>query len=186
MAGDPVLANRVAETVTKFVLGDLPVEVQRALLCARLAGIYKSTGGVRVLGCGGVIRRLVLKHASKETQKSAQEYCGKNQYGLQKDGTGRMFRHIQALLAIRTGVVVVGTDQGDAFSAVDRNGAIKEIGKSGSAPLKLVSRVLLGEPCTHIMQDGGRTEFVDQKMVSTKAARTAHSSTVSRSKTRWQ
>ncbi len=105
IAGDEILAKRVASTLTRFVLGDVPEDVQAALLSARLAGILKSNGGVRVLGCGGTIRRIVLKQAAKETQASAQLYCGKNQYGMQKDGTGRMYRHIQALLAVRGGGV---------------------------------------------------------------------------------
>ena len=54
MGEDIDLASDVAATLARLAVGDAPAEVVRAYLGARLVGIPKNGGGVRVLGCGGV------------------------------------------------------------------------------------------------------------------------------------
>ena len=141
--------------LARLAVGDLPQGAKRALLSAKLAGIPKSQGGIRVLGCGGVIRRTVFKQVAKEMHAGAKKWCDPQQFGLQSDGTGKMYRLIQTLLSVREGVVLLSVDQKDAFSAVDRDGAIA-ICDGVDAVLSRMARVLLEEDCSPVLltEDG--------------------------------
>ena len=100
-------------------IDDLPQEVSSALLSAKLNGIRKSSGGCRVRGCGGVIRRMVFKQVARELHSTMKMWCTDKQFGLQKDGCGRMFRYLQTLYHGRQGLVVLSADQRDAYSHVN-------------------------------------------------------------------
>ena len=63
---DEVLSERMGILLAILAVDDLPIEVSSALLSAKLNGIRKSSGGVRVLGCGGVVRRIVYKQVAQE------------------------------------------------------------------------------------------------------------------------
>lgn len=151
----------MASVIAPLCIGNVPKEVKDALHSARLNGLEKAAGGIRVLGCGGVIRRMVYKQTAKELHKTVSEACGKRQFGLQKDGTGRLYRHIQAYLNIRPEAVCVSVDQRDAFSNVKRRGAVDATDKVGVV-VGAVARSLLGSPGHHILQDHNGTKFLEQ------------------------
>ena len=93
----------------------------RALLSARLNGIRKSDEvGVRVLGCGGVVWRIAARAAAKEVHATLKEVCGPNQFGLMKDGTGRLS---ETCVAARE-VVIVSLDFKEAFTMINRDHVI--------------------------------------------------------------
>ena len=58
LTADPEAAKSVARALARLAQGTVPQGVLHAYLSARLVGLRKPTGGVRVLGCGGVSRRL--------------------------------------------------------------------------------------------------------------------------------
>ena len=88
----------MAATLARCLVGDVPAPVLRAFLSARLVGIGKATGqGVRVLGCGGVTRRMVGRAAAKELHPLLRDHGGDDQFGLQADGTGKLHRLLQAV-----------------------------------------------------------------------------------------
>eukprot|EP00969_Alexandrium_andersonii_P168909 7465494-Alexandrium_andersonii.AAC.1 len=58
-----------------------------AMMTAKLTGIRKADGvGVRVLGCGGVIRRIVGRAVAHEFKAEIAEALGEHQHGVAKDG----------------------------------------------------------------------------------------------------
>ena len=155
------MALPVASVLVRFLVGDVPKEVGRALLSARLAGISKASGGTRVLGCGGVMRRMASKHAAKELQATFRQYCGPLQFGLQPDGTGRLHRLVTATMGVRKGIVVAGVDQGDAFAKVRRASAVRACDKA-SAVLGCVARSILSADSSHVLHGDDASEMLTQ------------------------
>ena len=90
-----LVERRLVAKLDQLAVDDLPQEVSSALLSARLNGIRKSNGGCRVLGCGGVIRRMVFKQVARELQCTLRQWCSDRHFGLHRDGCGRMFRYIE-------------------------------------------------------------------------------------------
>ena len=77
--------------LARLATGNVPHSVQHGLKTARLNGMRKEDGvGVRVLGCGGVIRRMVDKAVNAELLADYAGHGDPFQFGLQPDGTGRM------------------------------------------------------------------------------------------------
>ena len=70
------MAEAVAGTLARMAVGAMPAGALRAYLAARLAGIAKANGGLRVLGCGGVIRRMVAKAVAKVFNKDLRQAAG--------------------------------------------------------------------------------------------------------------
>ena len=68
---DPETADAVAGTLARMGAGATTEAALRAYLSARLASIAKANSGVRVLGCGGVIRRMVAKAVAKVSRCSS-------------------------------------------------------------------------------------------------------------------
>ena len=161
MGDDEEIARKVAKVIARLCIGDVPKEVKTALHSARLNGLEKAAGGIRVLGCGGVIRRMVYKQTAKELHKTVSEACGTRQFGLQRDGTGRLYRHIQAYLNKRPEAACASVDQRDAYSNVKRKGAVHASDKVGVV-VGAVARSLLGDPGHHILQDHNGTKFLQQ------------------------
>ena len=81
---DEVLSELLGNVLARLAVDDLPGEISIALLSAKLNGIRKSSGGVRVLGCGGVIRRIVFKQVANELHYTLKTWCTDKQFGLQK------------------------------------------------------------------------------------------------------
>ena len=145
LAGDPDLADAVAGTLARLAVGHLPPDAMRACLAARLAGIPKASGGLRVLGCGGVIRRMVARAAAKACKAELRAAGGPQQYGLSDDGTGKLHRKPTALTAVRPGVVVMALDIADAFSTVDRRAVVEAVASGVPVLLPLAEQWLQGE-----------------------------------------
>ena len=158
---DDVISDRMGHVLARLAINDVPAEVSRALLSARLNGIRKSNGGCRVLGCGGVIRRMVFKQVARELHCTLRQWCSDRQFGLHRDGCGRMFRYIESLYHSRPGVVVVSSDQADAYSHVNRQGAIRA-GQSCCLEVEVVMRSLLSKESYHVLQDQQGIKFLRQ------------------------
>ena len=101
------------------------------------------------MGWRCVIRRMVFKQVAKELHYTLKTWCTDKQFGLQKDGCGRMFRYIQTLFHSRTGVVVLSADQKDAYSHVNRKGAIKA-GQDCCLEVEVAMRTLLSRKTFHV------------------------------------
>ena len=78
-----------------------------------------------------------------------------------RDGCGRMFRYIESLYHGRPGVVVVSSDQADAYSHVDRQGAIRA-GHTCLLEVEVAMRSLLSKESYHILQDHQWVKFLRQ------------------------
>ena len=119
----------LASTLLRLVTGDVPEQVQDAFLVARLNGIWKADKkGVRVLGCGGVIRRLLGRAVAKEFKEYVKGIVGEGQFGLQPDGTGRLHRYLCAFMAANKAErLIASVDIEDAFMRIDREEALKII-----------------------------------------------------------
>ena len=128
IALDEEISRVVSKTLVRLATGDMPREALRAALAARLVGIPKSSGGIRVLGCGGVIRRTVAKAVAKEMQRALKESVGCQQFGLQEDGTGRLHKMLSAMAAMRPHeTVIMSLDIADAFSYISREEVIRAV-----------------------------------------------------------
>ena len=130
-ADESTQAVMIARTLTRLVgrKEDMPEKARKAMLAAILNGIPKKDGGVRVLGCGGTIRRLVARAVAKELNSEIAQGAGPQQYGLQKDGAGSMFRYVSAKLATEPDKAAAMMDISNAFPTMSRqavkNGCIK-------------------------------------------------------------
>ena len=94
----------------------------------RLNGIWKADKkGVRVLGRGGVIRRLLGRAVAKEFKNYVEQIAGDGQYGLQPDGAGRLHRYLCAFMASNKPERLVASVDIDAFMRGDREEALKVI-----------------------------------------------------------
>lgn len=158
---DEVLSEQMGHLLARLAVDVLPPEVSSALLSAKLNGIRKSSGGVRVLGCGGVIRRMVFKQVARELHCTLRQWCTDKQFGIQKDGCGRMFRYIQTLFHGRKGVVLLSADQRDAYSHVNRKGAIRA-GQDCCPEVEVVMRALLTKKSFHILMSDVGVKFIGQ------------------------
>ena len=69
-----------------LVFGDVPPQVLRAFLSARLVGIPRNNGGVRVLGPGNVLS-LLGRVLVKEFLSSIKTATGRMQFGVQANCT---------------------------------------------------------------------------------------------------
>ena len=93
-------AEAVTRAIMRLLTEKVPTIVLRAFLAAKLVGIPKADGvGLRVLGCGGVVRRLLGRAPSTAYGKTIKEAVGIWQFGLKKDGNGGLYTAIQTLLA---------------------------------------------------------------------------------------
>ena len=127
MACDGTGGAAVAATLARCHVGGVPAPTLCASPSARLAGVGKASGaGVRALGCGGAIRRLVGRAATTELHSLFREHSDDDQFGLQPGGTGKLRRRTQAAAATRPGVVVWATDISDAFTTIRRDAVIAE------------------------------------------------------------
>ena len=72
-----------------------------------------------------------------------------------------MFRYIESLYHSRPGVVVVSSDQADAYSHVNRQGAIRA-GQSCCLEVEVVMRSLLSKESYHVLQDQQGIKFMRQ------------------------
>lgn len=134
----------------------------RAVLSAILVGIPKASGtGIRILGCGGLIRRTAGRAAARELHETCKAVCGEQQCGLQPDGTGKLHRLISATMATRPGVVVASSDIKDAFTTIDRDAVITANAKA-SVEAGATAEAWLSMDSTHIIQAEGATERVTQ------------------------
>ena len=91
----------VAQQMARLATGERPNEIRRALVTARLGGLRKDNGGCRILGIGGAIRRMVYKQAATNLKPEIEDHVGNVQFGMQEDGCGRLFRFVQATMAIK-------------------------------------------------------------------------------------
>ena len=161
---DESVARAISRTLLRAVTGEVPEQVQTALLCARLAGIRKHSGGTRVLGCGGIVRRLVGRAVVQELLPLIRESVGPAQFGLQQDGTGRLHRLLTATVATTPGVVVVSMDIADAFSSLFRSAVISAVETSAPDLLPAV-RAWCSRASMHMIPDpdSGETRWVPQQ-----------------------
>ena len=127
LSKDNTHAKTVARSLLRLVFGDLPPQVLRAFLSARLVGIPKSNGGVRVLGSGNVLRRLLGRVLAKEFLGSIKTAVGRMQFGVQSDGTGKLHRFLTTAVTVRKGVVVLAADVKEAFARLHRSAALKAV-----------------------------------------------------------
>ncbi len=116
---------------------------------------------IRILGCGGVIRRLVGRAVGKELQQQLKEAVGPRQYGMQQDGCGRIHRAISTHAATQANTVVVALDIADAFTSIHPSAVLP--GCAAHPPvLSPVAEAWCGRPTTHVLPDGG----TDSKVVT--------------------
>ena len=152
----------MARVLARFAVGDLPKLALSALRSARVSGFYKPSGGVRVLGCGNAIRRMVLGQAIRMLNVAVRDHCGLFQFGLQPDGTGRLHRLLQSAIATRHDIVVISVDQKDAYSCVWRTPAISAC-FGVSKVLGAIAEAVLEDDCTHVINAEQGVETLLQK-----------------------
>ena len=163
LAKDATHAKTVARTLVRLVYGDVPPSVLRAFLSARLVGIPKSNGGVRVLGSGNVLRRLLGRVLVKEFLNSIKAAVGRMQFGVQADGTGKLHRLLTTAASVREGVVVVAVDVKEAFTRLHRSAALRAVAQH-APDLLPVAKALLAKDSHHVAPDpnGGPSQTVVQ------------------------
>ena len=86
---------------------------------------------------GGVIRRMVAKAVANVFNKDLKAAAGPQQYGLDKDGTGKLHRKITTLAAVRPGVAVMSLDCADAFSTIRRSAVAQAVERESCQSLPL-------------------------------------------------
>jgi len=163
LSKDHTHAKTVARTLMRLVYGDVPAQVLRAFLSARLVGIPKSNGGVRVLGSGNVLRRLLGRVLVKEFLSSIKTAVGRMQFGVQPDGTGKLHRLLTTAVTVRKGVVVVAADVKEAFTRLQRSAALQAVARH-APDLLPVATALLAKDSHHVAPDpnGGPSQTVVQ------------------------
>ena len=161
---DEHVARAVSRTLLRALTGEVPRAVQGALLTARLAGISKASGGTRVLGCGGIIRRLVGRALVQEMLPVVRAAVGETQFGLQQDGTGRLHRVLTTIAATSPDVVVVSMDIADAFSSLFRSSVITAVAAAAPDLLPAV-QAWLDQASMRMVPDAdtGETRWVLQQ-----------------------
>ncbi len=151
---DPDGAQTVASTLARLAVGDLPQGAQEALMAAKLAGIPKATpGDIRILGCGGVARRMVGRSAAKVYHSQMREAAGEQQFGLARDGCGALHRRLCTAANARPGVWVLAVDLSDAFSSMSRT-HIKRAVKDKVPALAPLAETWLPESIQHVAGGG--------------------------------
>ena len=149
----------------RLVTGEVPEQVQDAFLVARLNGIWKADKkGVRVLGCGGAIRRLLGRAVAKEFKEYVKGIVGEGQFGLQPDGTGRLHRYLCAFMAANKAErLIASVDIEDAFMRIDREEAL-EIIKEVAPDLASIAMAWIKSTQEHVLTGReGKTAWVKQQ-----------------------
>ena len=157
-------ATAVSKTLARLACGQIPNGALRAYLSARLVGLRKPTSGIRVLGCGGVQRRLVARAVAQEMLPAFRAAVGPLQFKLQEDGTGRLHRLLSAMAARRrSDVVIMSVDVRDAFSQVHRQAVVTALQAKCPDLLPLALQWLRAAP-RHVCDDGhgGPAHLVEQ------------------------
>ncbi len=152
LADDPTMAKKVAEVLVQAVTGEMPQEALTTVLSASLCGIPKKNGGVRTLGRGGVIRRMVGRAVAKECRDEIKQAVGDRQFGLQEDGCGRMHRLVCGYAATRQDKVVVSCDLSDAFSCISRRAVVKAC-RERAPKMAPIATSWCTEPSMHVVTD---------------------------------
>ena len=162
LQADADSGRQVASTVARLATGDMPEEALRAYLACKLVGIPKKGKGVRVLGCGSALRRLVGQSVCKELAQDIAEGVGGHQYGVsRKDGANLMHKEISWAAAARPEQVVMAFDLSNAFPSVDR-AAVQAAVRKHCPSLEPVAQAWYGGPSRHAVRGGGETLHVDQ------------------------
>ncbi len=161
---DPEGAQAVAATLARLAVGDLPQGAQDALMAARLAGIPKTgSTDIRILGCGGVARRMVGRSAAKVYHAQMREAAGDQQFGLARDGCGALHRRLCTVANARPGVWILAVDLSDAFSSLSRD-RIKQAVRDKVPELSALAEAWLPTSTQHVAGGGsGRTCLVEQR-----------------------
>ena len=162
LQADADSGRQVASTAARLATGDMPEEALRAYLACKLVGIPKKGKGVRVLGCGSALRRLVGQSVCKELAQDIAEGVGGHQYGVsRKDGANLMHKEISWAAAARPERVVMAFDLSNAFPSVDR-AAVQAAVRKHCPSLEPVAQAWYGGASRHAVRGGGETLHVDQ------------------------
>ena len=144
----------MASTLARLAAGALPGRALAALTAARLAGIPKAKAGeIRILGCGGVARRMVGRSAAKVYHADLKAAAGEQQFGLAKDGCGALHRRLCTLANARPGVWVLAADLSDAFTNIPRD-HVKEAVRRKVPGLSPLADSWLPERTNHVAGGG--------------------------------
>ncbi len=132
-------------------------------MAARLAGIPKAVPtDIRILGCGGVARRMVGRSAAKVYHAQMRDAAGDQQYGLARDGCGALHRRLCTAANARPGVWVLAVDLSDAFSSLSR-AHIKQAVRDKVPALAPLAEAWLPESTQHVAGGGAsRARMVTQ------------------------
>ena len=162
LQADADSGRQVASTAARLATGDMPEEALRAYLACKLVGIPKKGKGVRVLGCGSALRRLVGQSVCKELAQDIAEGVGGHQYGVsRKDGANLMHKEISWAAAARPERVVMALDLSNAFPSVTR-AAVQAAVRKHCPSLEPVAQAWYGGASRHAVRGGGETLHVDQ------------------------
>ena len=159
--GDSEWGMITARQMARLATGDLPNVVRQTLPTARLSGLKKDYGGCRILGIGGAIRRMVFKQAATILKPEIQEYVGPLQFGMQKDGCGRLFRLVQATMAINPNMILVTSDQTTAYNRIEKEAIMEGAEEVGTVYACLCFNAIV-EDTHHVIQGGTCFDTVKQ------------------------
>ena len=114
-------------------------------------------GGVRVLGCGNVIRRLLGKAVVQLVQEETKQAVGESQLGLQRDGTGKLHREMAMYMGVNEGKFIVSIDMADAFMNLEKPKVVERVSKH-MPKMTQITKNWIGNPVSHVIQG----EIVEQ------------------------
>ena len=113
------------------------------------------------MGIGRPIRRMVYKQAAKVLKPEIEDHVGKLQFGMQKDGCGRLFRFVQATLAMNPDFILGASDQSTAYNRIENEAIMEGAEEVGTAYACLCYNAIFDDS-NHIIQGEKGHETVTQ------------------------
>ena len=123
-----VTQDALVRVLSSIAEGNLPSLVTTWLSASRLIALPKSSGDVRPIAIGEVLRRVSAKAICHHLKSEFSAYFAPLQHGVSTPGGSELVtHHIQLLLESRPDWVLVKTDIKNAFNTIKRSSLHKEV-----------------------------------------------------------